>query len=233
MRTLMTVAAVLTAGALAAGAEPAEAKKKAPDPVPPQVAVDAKEVAAVAAGMKERIKGSPETLKKESEKLLREVQTELEYGRAIAVLEAHVELVQKFHLECQLRVQDLAAERKSIGKTLDAELARIKEQYRSTPEIAEQLQVDLIVTCRETLRALKGEEDACARQSEETFRQLLALKMEKAKLEERKRARVKGPVRPGEPPVIPSLPAIAVKPVPKASGETLKDALDSIKNLTK
>lgn len=233
MKTLCTVA-LLFATTLAAGADPVD-PKKAPDPLPPSIVVDAKEVAAIAAGMKDRIKGSPEKLKKEADKLLREVQTELEYGRAVAVLDTHVALMQQYHLECQLRAQEIATERKNLGKDLETELARIKEQYRSTPEIAEQLQIDLIVTCRDTLRAMKSEEDACLKQSESTFRQLLALKMEKAKLEEKKRAQVKGPVRLGEPPVIPPLPGAIAKPAPdpKAPRESLKDALDSIKNLTK
>src|SRR4051794_3311043 len=103
MKTLCT-AALLLAASFAAGADPVEPKKeKAPEPLPPALVVDAKEVAAVAAGMKDRIKGSPEKLKKEADKLLREVQTELEYGRAIAVLETHVALMQQYHLECQHR----------------------------------------------------------------------------------------------------------------------------------
>jgi hypothetical protein len=236
MRTFMIAAAMLGAVALAAGADPVEAKKKAPDPaeakkapepVPPQITVDAREVAAVAAGMKDRIKGSPETLKKESEKLLREVQTELQYGRAIAVLEARVDLLQKAHLEYQLRAQDSAAERRNMGKDLEGELARIKEQYRSNPEIAEQLQVELIVNCRDTLRAMKAEEDACVKQSADTFRQLLALKLERAK--------ARAPVILKDLPPLPPLPATAAKPAadPKTPRETLPDAKKSIEHLIK
>lgn len=219
-----------------AGAGVADVKKAAPaEAVSPHLAVDAKEVAAVAARIKERLKASPEALAKESQRLVLEVQTELEYGRALAVLDTHVSILQQHHLECQLRAQDLADERKAAGKELEAELNRIKDNYRSNPEIVERLQVDLIVTCRETLRSLKAEEDGCIARSAATFKQLAVLKLQKAQLDEKKRSKAREPIAlPASGGLILPMPKIETKPsVANPSRESLQEALDSIKTLTK
>lgn len=238
MKTITILVLTLGMTVMALNAEPptVPSSPKKAEEVKSLPTLDAREAAEIAAKLKESIQGSPEKLAKETQRLVRQVQAELEYGKPIAVLDTHIRLLEEFRVECRLRAEETNKERKATGKELEDELARLKSQYKENPEIAEQAQVDLIVAYRTTLRALKAEEECCLKQTAETTRHLLALRMNKAQLEEKRKLDVKEVIRSSDL-VLPPLPTLLLPAKasanPGAARESLKDALDSLKDLTK
>jgi predicted HTH domain antitoxin len=232
MKTLIVLIVLATGSAL--WAQPSTAKKTEPPKNQPAAANSAE----LLAKLKENINGSPEQLAKEAQRLVYEVQAELEYGKPIATLETHIRLIEDYRIAIGKRADDAAKERKEMARELTEEIERVKKQYNDSPETADSMQVNLIVAFRAPLRMLKEEEDNCRRQVADADRQLLTLRVKKATFVEKRKLGAKGILADRElaAPVLPALElsaAGAAATAPDAPKETLKEALESIKELTK